>query len=258
MASDSAALSEARQFRRIERKSVVDEIIDQIVHLIRSGSLGPGSRLPSEMDLVERLGVGRSSVREALKALEILGVVQRSNGGTIIAEGFGLASVSRLISANLVQPRLRVAEVYEARRILEVELGVLALRNADAADVAILRDLTERMERLSADDIVEYAGVDREFHSYIASLAGNEVLSRMWEIAYALFLEIRLSVKVTPEFIAASNQRHALLVDAIELADAAGLRATLIDSLKIGQRDLEDGLSNLEVWEGRGVAAPER
>jgi GntR family transcriptional regulator, transcriptional repressor for pyruvate dehydrogenase complex len=256
MASGPAAVSEPGQFRRIERRSVVDEIIDQILHLIRSGSLGPGSRLPSELDLVERLGVGRSSVREALKALEILGVVQRSGGGTTIAAGFGFATFSRLISANLLQRRLRLADVYEARRILEVELGVLALRHADGADVAFLRGLTARMERMNVGDIVEYAALDREFHTFIASLAGNEVLSRMWEIAYALFLEIRLSVRVTPEFLTASNHRHALLVDAIELADADRMRATLIDSLKIGQRDLEDGLSNEGV--GDAMAAPHR
>lgn len=232
-------------FREIDRKSVVDEIIDQVVWTIRSHALKPGDRLPSEAELVDQLGVGRSSIREALKALEVLGIVKRTHAGTVIAGSQGLEAVARFLAINFASKRLQITHVYEARRILEVELAVLAGGNAQEEDILHLRDLTSEMERFDVSEIRKYAEVDRAFHQYIANLANNEILTRMWEIAYELFLAIRLSVSVSAEFLQASNYRHALLVDAIEVGDAQLLRQTMIESLQLGELDLETQLERV-------------
>lgn len=230
--------TDTKGFRKVEKKSISNEIIEQFAEMLRTGGLHPGDRIPSEHDLVELLDVGRSSVREALKALEILGVVVRTNSGTIISEEFPTNSFSKFLSAEILYRRLQVADVYQTRRVLEVELAVLALRHVTPDDIDFMRFRCLDMELLAADQVTEYAQIDREFHAHISALGGNEILTHMWEISYDLFIELRLSVPVSDEFLQVSNLRHRLLVDALEQADEDILRKTMRASLDLGETDI--------------------
>lgn len=230
--------------RKVEKRAVADEIIEQLLTLVRSGKLKSGDRLPSEMDLMAAFGVGRSSVREALKALEYTGVIEKTTGGAVVSGTFPSTPMSYLLSADKVVRSLQVAKLYEARRVLEVELAVLAMPNVGEEDIREMRDLCGAMEQLDTGSMDDYMQLDRRLHQAICNLSGNPLLARMWEISYDMFIDMRLSVPVSEDFLWTSNERHRLLVNALAQSDAQKLRDTVSGSLALGEEDLAREFAN--------------
>lgn len=161
--------------------ALTDEAIAKIKHLIQSGQLGPGSRLPPEHQLSAQLGLSRSGMREAIKALELARVVDvRRGDGTyvtsltpqLLLEGFGFA-VDLLRDDSLPQ-------IMEVRRLLEPAATGLAALRISSAQLDELGELLDRM-RVAADDAELLIGYDAEFHRMVASATGNESLVSLLE-----------------------------------------------------------------------------
>lgn len=231
-------------FERVDKKTVSNAVIEQVVEMIRSGKLGPGDQLPTEHKLSEVLGVGRSSVREALKALEVLRIIRRDNEGSFVSEEYPLDALSQLLGTDLLLRQLDAKHVYQARRILELELGAIAADNVTGQDLAKLEDLCVRMERTPLGDIDLYVKLDRQFHTRISEVAGNPVLQRMWEIAYSMFLSMRQRAGLSREDFIISNERHRKLVQALAQRDPQAVRSTIEDTLQIGERSLVEAIEH--------------
>lgn len=234
----------APRFSRVEKRAVTNAIIDQVASQVRAGQLGPGDRLPTEHQLVEIFGVSRSSVREALKALEVLGIVERAQDGSRIRAEFPLDTLSHFLSSELIIQRLEVANVYQARRILEVELGALATRNVTDDDLEVVEALLVEMERCGPQEVARYREIDRTFHQSIGQLAGNPILIRMWEVAYDLYSRLRFSVPA-PQSLEVSNARHRRLFAALASRDEARMRATVQELLVLGEQELTQRMASV-------------
>lgn len=161
--------------------ALTDEAISKIRDLIRSGRLAPGSRLPSEPVLSAQLGLSRSGLREAIKALELARVVDvRRGDGTyvtsleprLLLEGFGFA-VELLRDDSLLQ-------IMEVRRLLEPAATGLAAVRISAAGLDELAELLDRM-RAAADDAELLIGYDAAFHRCVVAATGNEALMSLLE-----------------------------------------------------------------------------
>ncbi|GAA4768762.1 FadR/GntR family transcriptional regulator [Microbacterium gilvum] len=150
-------------------------------HLERSlldGSLAPGDRLPGERALAAELGVGRSSVREAIRVLEVLGLVRTSTGsgptsGAIIiaVPGGGMSALMRL---QLAATGFPVADVVETRLVLEAHVAAhLAASSPDLAGPVALLDAMDDPSLTQA----EFLALDQEFHLALAEAAGNQVVT---------------------------------------------------------------------------------
>lgn len=159
--------------------AVTDRAIARIQELIQRGSLPPGSRLPPENELAAQLGTGRSSIREAIKALELIRVLDvRQGDGTyvtslephLLLEGVGFA-------IDLVRDE-SILEVAEVRRLFEpVATGLAATRIDDAA-LQQLSEHVEAMER-AGDDREQLVQYDHAFHSTVFDSAGNRTLASL-------------------------------------------------------------------------------
>ena len=165
----------ARRGRRAP--SVTDGAIDRIRELIVSGSWGPGDRLPKESELAAQLGLSRNSLREAVRALSQLRVLEvRQGDGTYVSS---LEPDLLLESTGFVSHLLlgdTAVELYEVRRILEASAAALAAARIDEAGKReLLRRLDGMTEADGVDDLVE---ADVAFHAEIAKAAGNAVLTR--------------------------------------------------------------------------------
>ena len=160
--------------------SVTDEAIDQIRQAIISGEWGPGSRLPRESELAARLGISRNSLREAVRALSLLRVLEvRQGDGTYVTslEPDLLLESTRFV-AHLLADKT-VVELFEVRRILEPAAAALAAVRIDEDGLVALRRELDRMTAASsAEELVE---PDAAFHAVIAEAAGNSVLSSLLE-----------------------------------------------------------------------------
>jgi GntR family transcriptional repressor for pyruvate dehydrogenase complex len=161
--------------------AVTDRAIERIQEQIRTGTLRPGSRLPPENELAAQLGVGRSSIREAVKALELIRVLDVRHGdGTyvtslqphLLLEGVGFA-------VDLVQDDA-ILEVVEVRRLFEPVATGLAANRIDDAALERLGEYVEAMEE-AGDDQERLVHCDHAFHSTVFEATGNRTLTSVLE-----------------------------------------------------------------------------
>lgn len=164
--------------RPVEARRAFEEILGQLEEAITAGHLAAGDRLPSERDLAERFQVSRTSVREALRVLESLGIIRVRRGadkGAILLEEPSDA-FARVLRFLLVLKHISMEDVVEFRATVEAwAAGELAqARGSQTEVVASLRDLLDKMERGEVD-VLEFHELDMEFHAELIRGAGNEL-----------------------------------------------------------------------------------
>ncbi|MFY0688390.1 MAG: FadR family transcriptional regulator [Cyclobacteriaceae bacterium] len=168
-------------FSQIKIESPADKIIRQLKDLISSGQLNPGDKLPSERMMCERLGVGRTHLRDALKKLEFYGILKtHPQSGTVVA-GMGLPALEGLISDMLNLHGNDFKSLVETRAILESSAAMLAAKNRDEEDLIELeRALEAHKEKVKADE--NAVEEDLLFHIKIAEAGKNSVLKSLMMI----------------------------------------------------------------------------
>jgi GntR family transcriptional regulator, transcriptional repressor for pyruvate dehydrogenase complex len=209
--------------------AVTDEAILKIKAMILSGELGPGDRLPPEKELSEALGLSRSSLREAVKALAIIRVldVRRGDGTyvTSLSPSLLLDAMSFVVDIHRDDS---VLELFEVRRILEPAAVALAAPRMTAADIAHLRGVVAEVDgTTSADDLVAN---DMVFHRYIAERAGNAYLTSLLDTLSSSTVRARVWRGLTEEgAVTRTLTEHRAIVDALEAGDAglASAQATV-------------------------------
>lgn len=200
--------------------AVTDEAILHIKEMIISGELAPGDRLPPEKELSERLGLSRSSLREAVKALEVIRVldVRRGDGTyvTSLEPRLLLEAMSFVVDLHDDQS---VLEIFAVRRILEPAATSLAARNADDDDLAHLREIVETVDHAAGvEALVEH---DLEFHRGIAEAAGNSYLASLIDSLSSHTVRARIWRGITQEnAVERTLSEHHAILDAIEAGDA--------------------------------------
>ena len=202
----------------VPRGTAVSEVVKQLVALLTAGELTPGSRLPPERQLAERLGVGRSAVREALAALEILGIVTvRPGSGTYLRDTTS-ELLPTTLSWGLMLNAARTRELIEVRGGLEVQAAAYAAERATDVDVEKLRGYIETMAA-SLEDLDAFLQADIRFHLQIALSADNVVLKDLLQSTRSLlrlWVERGLSERDQAE---AAYREHLAVFEAIEAHD---------------------------------------
>jgi GntR family transcriptional repressor for pyruvate dehydrogenase complex len=154
----------------------VSEVARRLLDLFTGGSIAPGTRLPPERQLATTLGVGRSAVREALAALEILGIVDVRPGSGTYLRGAASELLPQTLRWGLLIGERNTAQLLELREGLEIFVARLAAARADAAMISRLEKHVVRM-REGLDDLAAFAKADLDFHHALAEAAGNATLT---------------------------------------------------------------------------------
>src|SRR5438067_827628 len=147
-AGDSQTLSRIKpaDIDSFQSAKIKDLALAQLKRFIVSGAVQPGQRLPPERELAEKLGVGRNSIREALKVLEAVGLIEsRVGDGTFVTAQTG-ASIGRTIGFSLAMWGGTIVEILDARRMIEVEAACAAAQHIDSQELAALETELLRME----------------------------------------------------------------------------------------------------------------
>lgn len=164
-------------FQPIRQRRIYEEIIEQVKAQITRGELKPGDRMTSEREIAEELGVSRAAVREALTALEVMGLLEVRPGEGTFVRAPDLDRQMEPLANFLVLERERVAEMYELRRVLEVECAGRAAERATAAE---LEAMAQILQEMAADLRDGRAGEESDvrFHLAIAAGAHNSLTLR--------------------------------------------------------------------------------
>lgn len=164
--------------------------MEEIRHLILEGGLSPGDRLLSERELAVELKVSRTVIREALKSLEMLGIVEVKAGGTFIKEP-ELNGMYHTLSYTMALDSVSIIELLETRKIIEIQAIKLAALRRTSTDLAIISEILEEMKQaLKENDLNKSVDADHKFHSYLVKSSQNKVLSIMMDATSDLFREV--------------------------------------------------------------------
>lgn len=191
-------------FKQIKSESVVQQIIDAFSEEIKNGNLKPGDKVPTEMELAERLGVGRNSVREAVKILVYMGVMEiRRAEGTFICEGFQESMIDPMVFGMILDNSEDGKNLMELREVMETGVILLAMRNADQQDFDSLREKLNNMRveiDRGASNVERIFEADNEFHSEISRMGHNSLVSKLEDVVRTLTYAMRYqSVKAMIE-----------------------------------------------------------
>ena len=209
-AGSDRAMQPASGFEAVRpRTRVYEEVASQIQRLIAEGKLQPGDRLPAERELAETFRVSRGSVRDAIRTLELMGMLEPRQGEGTVVRDLTPDSLVVPISTVLLRKRELVAELLDVRKMLEPALAARAAQRASAEELerleAILRRQEEKTRR--GEPTVEE---DSEFHYAIALAARNGVVRKVLDVLMDLLRESRarsLQVRGRPERSLAGHRR---------------------------------------------------
>jgi GntR family transcriptional regulator, transcriptional repressor for pyruvate dehydrogenase complex len=203
-------------------------VAERIAELIRTGEVQPGQRLPSERQLALRLGVGRPSVREALRGLErsrIIDIRHRQGAFVNRFHPDQLLSTDVSIIARHVDG-VDILHAVEVRRVVETALAGFAAERRDVRDLAALAANLERMRTIVAHE-GDIISPDVEFHELIAVAAGNPVFARMLRSIRDLMIRNLEITSRTPAAPGKALAFHLGIYQAIELGDAPAARRAM-------------------------------
>jgi GntR family transcriptional regulator, transcriptional repressor for pyruvate dehydrogenase complex len=221
----------APKIRPVLKLSISDEIVDQIMALISRGDLKPGQRLPSERELCVRFGAGRSSLREALRCLSIVGVLDARVGeGTSVAADGG-KFLGRILEWRLITERHEIEDLMEVRIALEGMSAASAARSRNKDDLKAVDALLERMKRFQ-DDRKRFAALDVDFHLAVAKASGNPLLSDMISMIRGQLVRALSRVLLTTNAVPLSLKEHVRIIEAIRRGDSETACEAMSDHLK--------------------------
>lgn len=218
----------------IDRTKSYEAIVEQILHLVSDGTWPAGEKIPSERDLMGHLGVGRTSVREALRVLEALGVIETRQGeGSFVRAAPG-PMMPEGISARLIHGSSRVIEAYDVRMLLEPKAAYWAAQRGDRVQGDELGALLQNMESMQ-HRIAQLAEHDRQFHLKVAEMSGNDFLCEFLRIILRALKPSWLDLLTMPQRPVEAVAEHREVYQAIRSGRPERAEAAMADHLNMGQ-----------------------
>ncbi len=203
-------------------------------------SLKPGDRLPAEREMMDAMKVGRSTVREAIRQMQALGVVEtRKGSGSYLLRPISASSVHMPLTIEAASQRDALLQTLDVRRGLEVEASALAAARATPGDIARMQATLAEMERVQLDKGT--AGrEDLAFHLSVYAATGNPLFGQLLEQMREAFERFFEKPFDRPDFARRSFPFHRELFDAITAGDAPAAREKTLAILAIVEEDIKD------------------
>jgi len=237
-------------FRAIKKTRIHEEVVLQIHELIREGKFKAGDQLPAERELAETFKVSRTSVREALRALETEGlVISRTGTGTFVAD-LPIESLVAPLAKLLIEEKHALADVFELRKLIEPQIASLAAERATVRDIERMYRLLEK-QREQVERGATGVEADSEFHFAIGQATQNHAIEKLVSGLLDVLSHSREESLQTPGRRQASIDSHHAIVAAIESHDQAG-------ALKAMTRHIEQVERNVLLSKKKPSAPNER
>lgn len=227
--TDSAVVSLSKG-APLARKPAAELVVERLLELIYAGSLKAGDTLPTEQEIGAALQVSRPVVREALRGLQILGVVETRQGGRCSVTDLKPERLAAPVQMLIALDERNIDSLYEARMAVEGELLALGALRAGEDAVLHLGHMVREGYRLVTDPVA-FRVLDLEFHQTLLALAGNPFLERTARSFYHAGTEFRRIASETPGVLENSAKEHERIVAAVSAHDPQEARVAMRDHL---------------------------
>lgn len=217
---------------RINRVAISDELVARFKDLIARGVFVPGHRLPPERDLAEALAVSRPTLRQALRALQIMGVIRaRQGSGSYLADS--ASDIMRVpLEFALALKNVAKTDLFETRCTLEVKLASLAAERRTEKDLHAMRHALHEMEKTMGDP-EGWCRTEPQFHNCIVQAARNGVMSTMIEMLSQMLMESRKeTVRLLTDYTSSYLSHENVYVE-IERQDASAAARMMMEHFSI-------------------------
>ena len=222
------------ELEKIPRDRVADVVIRQLIDRMLNGTLKAGDRLPAESEMAARVGVGRNSIREAMKVLQTLGFVERRQGdGSYITASYEMPFDWLLFP--LLSRIGTSRDLVELRRVLELGVTELVIEKAGEAELRRLATVVERFERHGASDpfvVEQVVADDVTIHITLAEITGNAALIALARLVMKLFEpSMRAHLSSVAGYTTATRD-HRAFFDAVRARDRDEVRRIIVRSFE--------------------------
>ncbi len=230
-------------FRPIRLERVAVKVAQQLKNAISNGLFKVGSRLPSERELAEQMGVSRTSVREAIQQLGLVGIIETIHGGGSVVKNLIAQEISRPMEIVLREDRQRVLEITEVRAFMEAWAAKKGATNRTDVELQLMREFLEEMERDLEKGRIR-PELDFQFHIEIAGATHNTVFVHLIQnihqlISYSLTVH-REQVFVTSEDQETIFRHHLQIFKAIQKQDPEAAEAAMSEHLHFVVREFKN------------------
>ncbi|MDQ6433867.1 FadR/GntR family transcriptional regulator [Mesorhizobium sp. LHD-90] len=216
------------QLRPIEvTPSASEKVAERLLSLIASGNIAPGDKLPSENQLSKALHVSRPVVREALRGLTMMGVVETRQGGGSYVTDLKPNRLMAPLSFVLSLQDYSLDSLFTARTVIDGGLAAEAARSATPAQLERFAELVEVAYRTVADPVA-FRLADVEFHELVGTASDNAFLDRVSRSLYSLAIDQRRKASETPGVLDQSAKDHDAIVRAIGARDPEAAEAAMV------------------------------
>ena len=236
-----------KNFQPKPRPNAVNDVISAIQEALRTGHLKPDQRLPSETQLGEQLGVGRGTIREAMKMLKAMGVVEvRQGDGTYISNRISASVINPMLFAILLEAE-NVGMLYEFRRMIDTGYCELAAEKATEEDFDLIESVIDEMEtywQSGGRDNDELVRLDLKFHQSIMEATGNRLVVTIGEMLKSMFQETLSQSVSAADGVAWTISQHRRMLAALRSRDPRQIRDAVeygLDGSKNRRFGLQDG-----------------
>src|SRR6478609_7012973 len=220
---------------QIVRRKLSDEVFDRLERLITSGELQPGDEMPSERVLMERFGVGRPAIREAMQSLANMGLVNISHGERAKVLKLTAQSIFRQVDLTakimLSQSADSLENLKSARIFFERGMAREAAQRATEADIAELKRIIER-QRESLGNAEDFISADMQFHTRIAQISGNPIFAAVSEAMLAWLKAYHTDMLIWTGKEKFTLVEHEQILDCLAANDANGAEAAILKHLE--------------------------
>ena len=248
-----APAGETPVYKVVRTSRLYEQIVQQIEASVLNGTLKPGDQLPAERELAQRLGVSRTAVREAVKALREKGLVEAYSGrGTFVTDGTTQAarqSFDLMVKLGQVEGSPHLAEL---RLILEPGIAAMAAERVKDEDLAAMREAVAVMER-SQKDPEAYIEADLDFHLALAEAAANPLILSLIDSIVGLLREQRIRIFNVEGGPQRGQVHHKRILDAMERRDPEMARSAMRAHLEQVRQDSQ--VASVSKSPGRHVPA---
>jgi len=233
------------RFTKLKHTLLAEQVQEQIYHYIVDTPLELGSKLPNEFELGEKFGVGRSTIREAVKILSSKGIVEVRHGSGTYVVSTKQENPDPLGLRDVEDKKALALDLVNLRLILEPGIAELAAQNATQEDIAKLRQLCDKVER-EIENGERYLEDDIAFHTCVAECSKNKVVEQLIPI---IDTAVMLNVNVTHKrLMRETTETHRAVLEAIEERDSIGARTAMTMHLTYNRNLIkkmlrEDGLA---------------